>query len=243
MNWLVIVLFGIAGFLLIRYGRSIVAGIGRLLQDNTTSFMAALVILVVAVLVVVLFQPQFIVGSSGIFGSALKGSRAEANLKAYGLDPNDNPDNWPNKVAQTASGALASEYQLATAKNKAGISAAEADRLSHLPKGHPDRALWDAAKMDPAVGSLPPAVQVSKNTIGEVVENAGREIKSIDLTAMDKELSKSLGQAPANVNPVVKPTYDIPKGFVWITFLFIGVIVLGKIAISMLKALLRAPTT
>lgn len=243
MNWILIVLLAIAGFLLIRYWKGLFDALGKMFENSGSTLITLVIVLVVAGLIIILFQPQILVGSLGVFGPALKISRAEANLKSAAIDPRDNPDIWNNQIAQSLAvevhEAVASEYQLATAKNKAGISAAEADRLSHLPKGHPDRALWDEAGMDPATGSLPPAVQVSKNTVGEIAKNVGDELRKIDLTDREKELSKPLGQAPANADLWLQQIYSTPKGWWVIAGLLLAVAVLGTMVTSLLRVLLR----
>lgn len=240
MNWIFIAFLVVTGFILFRYGKGLLASVGKLLKDNTAAFATVIVVCVVAILVVVMFQPQVLVGPSGIFGSNLRGSKAEANLKVAILDPADDPSIWKNQTAQAAAEAVASEYQLATAKNKAGISAAEADRLSHLPKGHPERALWDAAGMDPATGSLPPSVQVSKNTVGEIAKNAGDELHKIDLDATETSLSKPLGSAPAGSEQWVRSLYDLPKGLVLSIGLVIILIVTGLVFSKVARSVLRS---
>lgn len=236
MNWTLIVLLAVAGFLLIRYGKGLLAAIGKLMKDNAVVFATVIVVFIVALLVIVMFQPQVLVGPSGVFGSALKGAKAEANLKTAVLDPRDNPDVWSNRgLAQR----VAIEYQLATARNQAEISVAEADRLSHLPKGHPDRALWDKVGMDPAAGSLPPAVQVSKNTIGEIAKNAGDELHKIDLNATEASLSKPLGMAPTGAEQWIRSLYDLPKGFVLSIGLILAILVVGLAFSKFARSVLR----
>ncbi|MDO8435856.1 MAG: hypothetical protein Q7S82_00520 [bacterium] len=245
MNWIPIVLLVVAGFLLIRYGKGLLAAAGNLFKDNAAAFAAVIIALVVAVLIIAMFQPQILVGSSGIFGSNLKGARAEANLKTAILDPRDDPSVWKSAPAQAAAEASASEYQLATARNKAGISAAEAERLCRLPKGHAERALWDQAGLDPCEASLPAGLQgatraVAKTT-GEVAQSVGNTTSKIDLAATDKELSKPLGQAPADADNWLRQLYNLPKGLLVIAGLMLAIIVLGKMATSLLRTLLRVP--
>lgn len=218
MNWILIVLLVVAGFLLIRYGKSLLAAVGKLFKDSATSLATAFVVVVAAVLMVVLFQPQTLIGSSGVFGSAMKISKAEANLRAAALDPTDNPLKWDSAPAKGAADALASEYQLASAKNKAGVSAASAEAACYLPKGHDDRALWDRAGLDPCESSVPAGLQASTRavakTTGEIVENVGKELKSIE--AIDNRLSKPFGQAPAGMDPRDKYIYDQPAGIIYL---------------------------
>lgn len=237
MNWFFIAFLAVAGFLLIRYGKSLLGAIGKLLKDNVAALATVLVVFIVAILVVVMFQPQVLIGSSGIFGSNLKGSRAEANLKAAILDPTDNPAVWKNQTAQAAAEAVASEYQLEVARNKAGISAAEAERLCRLPKGDPQRALWDKAGVDPCTASLPAGLQGS---VREVVKTTGEVASGIDLNATEASLTEPLGTAPTGSEQWIRSLYDLPKGLVLSVVLILVILVAGVAFSKVARSVLRS---
>lgn len=233
-----------AAYLLWRFGGGLISGLGTSLGGAFGGVVPALaifgIVVVAAFAVIVIWQPTFfttMVGSRGPFGPDRRIADAKADSVIVALDPTINSALLPSAPARAVADNVVSELELATAKNNARISAAEAERLAHLPKGHPDRAKWDAAGMDPAAGAASSAEQRIKNTTGEVVKNAGDEIRKIDFTATDRELSKPWGQAPPDAETAgLKWLYNMPKGIPAMIML----IVVAAVLIKTLRALLRA---
>lgn len=242
MNWILIVSLVAAGFLLIWYRGKLLAAIGRLFQDNGRAFVALLISFVAASVLIVLFQPQFfqfLFSSVGPTGPDRRVAETKADMVELALVPNINPNSWTSPAAKAAVDNVASEYQLATAKNKAGMSQADAEQACYLPKGHPDRALWDNAGLDPCKSSVPAGWQVTKRDAGEISKNAGDEIRKIDFTATDKELSRPWGQAPADADPWLRQIYNLPKGIP----VMVGLTLLALLLVMTLRALFARGTT
>lgn len=222
-NWILVGLLLIVGFFAIRHWKGLTDALGKVFKDGASAIAVVVVALIVAITIIaiiVIFKPQILapfLSQAGPFGPGLQVSRAEAKLQVAMLDPKDDPRVWKNQTAQAAAEAVVSEYQLATARNKAGISAAEADRLSHLPKGHPDRALWDVAGMDPAVGSLPSVIQVAGQTVSKI---------SIPKETEEK-LSKPLGVPPFGAEKWVQTIYQLPMGGVVLAAIMLMMVVIG----------------
>ncbi len=201
------------------------------------------IVAILAVTVIAVIKPSVvtgILGPGGPFAAGQQADWAKASLYSAAIDPNNPEKNWVGESVPVAAAreALASEYQLATAKNKTGMSQAAAEAACYLPKGHPQRALWDSAGIDPCESSVPAGIQASARavakTTGEVAGNTGDALAKIDLTSVDKSLSAPVGLAPASADPLVKSTYDLPKGAVLFAGLLGLIFVLG-LAIKLVR--------
>jgi len=198
---------------------------------------SAIALIVVAVLVflelVLLLNPSvFEFGFSPIRDK----EAARAAVVKYGLDPRDNPSQWSSDPAKAAAKALEAEYQRkaaeetaklavieATSKRKAAeelakMSAIEADRLCHLPKGHPDRELFDKAGEDPCKKSLPARVQAGNGEIGPIDVSVGPiDLSSLSglgktFSEMERSLAQPLGNPPEGADNWIRQLYLLPKG-------------------------------
>jgi len=187
-------------FLVFKFG-------GRVLGEGTAGATALVAIaLVLAAVVVGVFRPAIL---DFAFGPGRQERQARADVVTYALDPADDPATyWASSPARAAAEAVETSYKLETAKSRAAISAAEAERLCHLPRGHPDRKVWDAAGEDPCQGSLPAGLRA--------VASAGPE----------EALAKPLGEAPAEAPEIIQQAYRLPKGF----YLFGGLVILILVA-------------
>ncbi|MDO8536938.1 MAG: hypothetical protein Q7R94_01685 [bacterium] len=171
---------------------------------------------IIAIVVIAIMQPTFPSSMSSVkgpFGPDRQVAQVKANLlEYYILEPSEDASLWSSEAAKAAAEATTSEYKLAVAKSKAGISAAEAERLCHLPKGHADRVLWDNAGLDPCEASLPAGMQASTRavakTTGEVVANVGK------LSLPEDKLSRPVGTPPAGSDGWIQSIYHLPLGLV-----------------------------
>ena len=148
-------------WLIVRHGKAVSAAL------KVNGFAVALCLIIIEVAIILVFKPTVL---SFAFGIGRQEKQARADVVTYSLDPSDNPDVWSSKPAQAAARAVQSEYELTAARNFAGVSAAEAERLCHLPQGHPDRVLWDQAKLDPCKASLPAVVQLTQEKLDQPLQ-------------------------------------------------------------------------
>lgn len=215
----------IAGAILAYFALKALGGVFGKLGTHLGPTVSALAILgavvVVGIVVIAVFAPSVF---DSFFENSYNEGRIEVGLKNQILNPKADPSRWASGPARAAAESVETGYQVKTAKGKTQITQARAEAACYLPKGHPDRAVWDSVWLDPCGASTPAGIQATTKAVDKAVSSVDWEM--VNTTVRTPLVEKP----PVESSGWVRDISTLPAGIAGWIVAMISILVVGMFA-------------